>query len=810
MVRAVLVLLVLLFFPGPVSSRARLPVEIGVKTNGDVNRDGYFDLFDLIRLERMVSLNISATTNELDCADVDGDGQLSGYDLLVLKEALKNVGTGMDMFDGVKTSIEDDLAKSGDNVETYLDMARFYRKEGMLGRSKSVLESIIEALDTRHPLYRTITGTLDEIKGEEVEAVTQDEDYLNHELYQPSDDITGKVGLRRKVVQMKGRLSRLLRDKSFSAHYNSKRVKGRLGDVMDDMLRSVNRDRMVDPQSFTNLNSKVRRVLEDPENLVKPLDIEQKVRLRQIVSQSTTGMHEEAVKIRQEDLGRQQAVRQSLQAFVPPGSPAGEMLNRRDWRRDAASQRESMGMDRLIVTNPPVLEPDTISLVAPAYNLKWNVTNVLGVKIAALEISKANLKFTNPRGQSPDQVNTLYYTPSLGGVSGERRGSALELEGVGTYYYRVAALNAKGEFISRFSDATPLIVVYNNVDIIANKPELEPRDVNPAKPDYTLRWDVSNVEGARDVAVEISKPSASFDNPNGRNRDRSNTFFFNQSMGSVRGSFNSNINGLAGPGEYLFRVIGVSPYGDFVGRWSDPDTLIVYAGETVQEEIPQSEKTIIPESPQIKTNESDHSIFWDVSSFEGAEGVNLEIARTGTGKSQDVTDINSPGLDQIAHTESIINTKGSVKIKPDQLSGPGEYIVRIAAVDFDGNLISSWSEPSHLKISPAPETSSQQMEKGEISTATSSLTGAGAAGDTLAGRTNEGLAEPPPKGKNLVVFQKNTPLYENKSISSQDILTLKKGEYLIQVSTDGLWYYVFSTVHSKYGWVLSFNVQAVE
>ena len=63
---------------------ARKPIEDGIITNGDVNRDGYFDLFDLISLERMVALNVSATANELESADVDDNGQLTGFDLLVL------------------------------------------------------------------------------------------------------------------------------------------------------------------------------------------------------------------------------------------------------------------------------------------------------------------------------------------------------------------------------------------------------------------------------------------------------------------------------------------------------------------------------------------------------------------------------------------------------------------------------------------------------------------------------------------------------------------------------------------------------
>ena len=790
---------------------ARNPIEEGIITNGDVNRDGYFDLFDLISLERIVALNISATADELESADVDDNGQLTGFDLLVLKDALKNVIAGMDMFESVKTAIEDDLGKSGDNVETYLDMARYYRKEGMLGRSRSVLESIIEALNLEHPLYQTIFNTLNRIKDEEMEAAAQEEDFLNQDIYQSSDDITGKVGLRRKVVQLKGRLSKLLKDKKFAAHYNSKRVKRRLGDVMDDMLRSVNRDQMVDPQSFTNFNNEVRQVLEDPENLVTPLDSDQKVKLRQIVNQSTTVMREEALKIRQEDISRQQAAaQQSRQASsTAPAGSAGEILNRRDWRRDAASQRESMAMDRLILANPPMLEPDTISLVAPAYNLKWDVSNVLGAKNASLEISKANLKFTNPRGQVPDKVNTLYYTPSLGVVSGDRKGSANELEGVGSYYYRVAALNAKGEFISRFSDATPLIVVYNNVDIIANKPELEPRDANPAKPDYTLRWDVSNVEGAKDVAVEISKPNASFDNPNGRKRDRSNTFFFNPGMGKLTANQLSNVDGFPGPGRYLFRVIGVSPYGDFVGRWSDPETLTVHAGEILPEEVAPAEEPLIPEAPQIETTDSAFSVSWDVSSITDARGINLEVARAAPEESFDTDDVWEFSLDQIVYTDSIEGRQGALKIYPGQLGEPGDYFLRIAAADSDGNLISSWSKSSRLVLSEAPAARPQaSLATPETAPAEPAATVPGQSGIEQTEQT--GPAQPVPEGELLEVVRSNTPLYEENSPSSSEIATLKKGEKLVRINTAGFWYRVFYPVGGKYGWVLNFNVKNSE
>ena len=80
----------------------------------------------------------------------------------------------------------------------------------------------------------------------------------------------------------------------------------------------------------------------------------------------------------------------------------------------------------------------------------------------------------------------------------------------------MAALNARGELISRFSDAAELVVVYNNLDIAATTPLVEPKIVSPQNPEYTFQWDVTNIEGARDAAVEISKPDVVFGNQQGR------------------------------------------------------------------------------------------------------------------------------------------------------------------------------------------------------------------------------------------------------------------------------------------------------
>ncbi len=533
--------------------------DLSLRTNGDLNGDRRFDLFDIIDLEKAVSLGTGVTPEQVQSCDVDGDGQLTGFDLLAMNRALSRIDEGVEMFDAVKGAIEEDLAKSGDNVEIYLDLARFYRKERLYSRSTSVLESILEAMDTRHPLFETVTRTLNHVRGEEAEQQAEASmDILSGDLFLTSGDPTGKQGLRSKVVQLQSRLSNLLKDRNFSANYNSKRVRSRLNELMEGMMRKIDSDQLVDPGQMEDYGKSVRGVLEDRENLVRNLDDEQRGRLNQILDQSFQGLRDEAVRLNQEfDPG----VAAAGETGGRDGLSRGMILDRREWEN--RGRQDDQPLDRLVVANPPRLEPDTISIVAPLYALHWDVSNVLGASDAALELSKVNQKFSNPNGIAQDATNTLYYTPSLGAISGQRKGSALELEGVGIYCYRVAALNNRGELISRFSEARELVVVYNNVNTLAHKPEITPAKVSLENPEYTFRWDASNVEGAKDVAVEISRPETAFDNPNGAERDRTNTYFYNPSLGRLSGTFSSSVQGLAGPGSYLFRVIAVSPYGRF-------------------------------------------------------------------------------------------------------------------------------------------------------------------------------------------------------------------------------------------------------
>ena len=97
-----------------------------------------------------------------------------------------------------------------------------------------------------------------------------------------------------------------------------------------------------------------------------------------------------------------------------------------------------------------------------------------------------------------------------------------------------------------------------------------------------------------------------------------------------------------------------------------------------------------------------------------------------------------------------------------------------------------------------------------------SLTGAKTASQetgTVSGQSQSEqteAAEPPPEGESLEVIRNNTPLYEQNNPSSAEIASLEKGEQLVRVETNGLWYRVFYPVGGKYGWVLNFNVKASE
>jgi hypothetical protein len=574
---------------------------------------------------------------------------------------------------------------------------------------------------------------------------------------------------------------------------------------MDDMLRKVNQDQMIDASAFDQFGSQVRGILENPDNIVKQLDSQQRSRIKSLVDNSTSSMREEAIKIKQE-YERSAALNTNRAASSPMGET---ILNRSEVIPEGRLRSENMDAQGRVPANAPLLEPDTISIVSPQYKLSWDVSNILGAKNAALEIGKVNAKFSNPRGTAPDEQATLFYTPSLGTVKGERRGSAIELEGVGNYQYRVAALNSKGELISRFSDASELVVVYNNLDIAAATPEVEPKYVSPDNPEYSFRWDVSNIEGARDAAVEISKPNATFSNTNGRARDRVNTFFFNPSLGRTSGSFSSGISGLDGPGTYQFRVIAISANEDFMGMWSGPATLIVTeSGAMTPAPTPAPTDSaprpmVAPPAPTVRENGDGFNIRWNVSETEGAKGVNFELARL-RGTSNDVEEV------IIAQVED--STNGGMDVDSGLLQSNGRYQVRVAAVDSAGNLLTNWSKPAVMNvlreetITRRPEAQPQpQPAPAQTNAVAAQQVDSSAAKDSTAA----GATPPAPTGKNLEVSRNNTPLYERNNPSSPEIASLQKGEKLIHVRTEGLWQNVYYPAGAISGWVLSFNVTGI-
>ncbi|MCE5270355.1 dockerin type I domain-containing protein [bacterium] len=755
---------------------AQVPVDPANTTSGDINHDGVFDQIDLIQLERAVTLKLSLPAAETATCDVDGNGRLTGFDLLVMTQALKRAqSTGVSMFDAIKSTIEVDLAKEGDNVQTYLDLARFMAKEGRLDRSRQVLESIMEALDTRHPLYEAINATLHDIEDKEAAKRLLEEGADKEAIYDASEDPSGKISLRRKVIEMKNKLTDLMKDQSFAASYDSKRTQGKLDAVMDNMLRKIGKDQDVDPGDITKFNGDVRSVLEDPDNIVGSLSVDQRNQIVKIVDQSTGDMRDTAMDLRQRISA---AKSQSEPESQGGGLIRQEILDRRKWNTDGAA--DNLRVDKLIVANSPKISPDTISIVSPLYNLNWDVSNVLGARDAAVEISKVDKKFANPRGAQVDKDNTLYYNPSMGGVSGQRRGSALELEGEGTYQYRVAALDNRGEMISRFSDAAELIVVANNVNILANQPNVSPDTIYPGNPTYTFKWDIGNIEGAKDVAVEISNPNTPFSNPGGRERDRVNTFFFNPSLGRLSGSFGSNIDGLSGPGLYLFRVIGVSPVGDFVGQWSPPDTLIVTTDEVAAVARENPPEVLLP--PKVAFQDTALVVSWDVSAVKAARSISLEVALSDTGGS--------------ASEKAVLNRKlpgasGSTVLKLNELEGRGRYVFRVAAADSSGTLVTMWSRPETWRY------------RGQSSAA-----------DTLEKNAKSQAAQEPdtpglgaPEGKELRVATDKSPLYADKSLSSTELASLNKGDSLILVSSDGMWNRVYYAPKRTYGWVLNINIE---
>jgi len=781
---------------------AQVPLDENVITNGDLNLDGVFDELDLIQLGRSVFLDLALSGEEVETCDVDGDRKLTNYDLLVISDAYNSVQGGeIEMFDAIALAIRKDLVKGGDNVETYLDLARFYRKEKQLESARGVLESILESLDTRHPLYEVISSLRTQIDNEETSQQLIDQIGENVELFRASDDLEGKVSLRRMVLRMKGNLSNILKDSQFAGSYNSKKVKLKLNAVMENMLHKLAGGGMVDPADFTKFNQDVRRVLEDPANIRQNLSPEQKNRLFGEVNKSTTDMRDQAMQLRQK-IEKQEAARRQAIAQQRASGPE-EILDRRDWDPSMDRRNRDFEMDRKIVANTPTISPDTVSIVAPEYFLEWDISNVLGAKGAALEISHKNSKFQNPRGTINDKENDLFYKPgALTAISGKLNLSALKLEGVGNYQYRVAAVNAEGQLMSRFSDAANLVVVFNNVNTIANKPVLEPPEVTLSDPKYTIHWNVSNVDGAKNAAVEISKPNAQFSNPNGRKPDRINAIFYNSSLGSIMGKSSASIEGLAGPGEYLFRVVAVSPEGDFIGRWSDPETLTVRS-EAPEEEPAEVAGPVVPDPPEVSLSESAAVISWDVSRIPGVNGILLEVSPAGSDSSNaGANPGNSP--EENSYNQEIIGTKGSLTVNFKDLEGEGNYLARVAAIDTSGSMLGLWSTPTEVRVFSSPAAAAQAQAQEVKSTPTAEISSTRSA--TFPAVDDMDLADK----KKLMVTRKSVPLYRDMALTSPKVTTLVEGDLLYLVKSNTPWYHVFYPEKRKKGWILVYDVKEIE
>ena len=115
--------------------------------------------------------------------------------LLVLTDAYKSYQyDGQDLFESVKGAIEKDLDKGVDNVDVHLDLSRFYRKEGMLERSRQVLDDLLENMSPNHPLYETVTRTRSQIEDEvKTKNLMNRDDALDSGLYYTGNNAGGKV-----------------------------------------------------------------------------------------------------------------------------------------------------------------------------------------------------------------------------------------------------------------------------------------------------------------------------------------------------------------------------------------------------------------------------------------------------------------------------------------------------------------------------------------------------------------------------------------------------------------------------------------
>ena len=124
-------------------------------------------------------------------------------------------------------------------------------------------------------------------------------------------------------------------------------------------------------------------------------------------------------------------------------------------------------------------------------------------------------------------------------------------------------------------------------------------------------------------------------------------------------------------------------------------------------------------------------------------------------------------------------------------------------MDPSGKLLSSWSESSPLVLNISQKNVTKLSNDSQDTQSQTSITGT-----SPAAQPQE--QEEVPQGDKLEVVSNNTPLYEDRNPSSREIESMQKGEILIRISTNGLWHRVYCPAHGTYGWVLTFNVRAIQ
>ncbi len=147
--------------------------------------------------------------------------------------------------------------------------------------------------------------------------------------------------------------------------------------------------------------------------------------------------------------------------------------------------------------------------------------------------------------------------------------------------------------------------------------------------------------------------------------------------------------------------------------------------------------------------------------------------------------------------------RGVWAVDSNQIPGAGQYRLRVSAVDSAGKILGSWSRPRMFYVKGSGKISAGNVGQ-KMPAATESQ--AAKSPDTAQAKIIV-QPKPAPEGNKLEVVSNNTPLYETNDPSSKEMLSLKKGEVLIQVGENGLWYNVYYPPTGTNGWVLTFNVK---